>query len=336
MKKRPDAHVIDTAGSQLFRQSLPDEWVIREYRPDYGVDFAVEVFDSRDGQLVGLGDHFLVQLKSHRNTDRIDRKVNARYNVEKMPLSYDQDKSREITVIPESLDVGELQLARSMGPATPLMLAVADTGRSEVHWVCLNDYVDKVLLPEVGSVLEQSTYTIYLPMFNRVQRDDRALAPLRLLARRAKLYGAFNRFRYQRHEIAYALERYELSVEQGDPDPGLLDLASHFLGLVLSYDFWRSTHTWPAIEMTYQHACQTAEMLRKVKGGASVESVFEERLRGVGSSDHFRSFVADALVAADVRATFDQLANLGNMFEEICREWWLPTYLGALADELAL
>jgi hypothetical protein len=55
MKKRPNSHIIDTAGAQLLRRVLPDAWVVREYQPDYGIDFAVEAFDSYGGSFVSLG-----------------------------------------------------------------------------------------------------------------------------------------------------------------------------------------------------------------------------------------------------------------------------------------
>ena len=65
MKKRPTSHITDSAGAQLLRHAFPEEWVVREYHPDYGIDFAVEVFDSQEGGFVTLGEHFFVQLKSH-------------------------------------------------------------------------------------------------------------------------------------------------------------------------------------------------------------------------------------------------------------------------------
>ena len=159
MKKRPTSHVTDSTGMQLFRSVLPQEWVVREYQPDYGIDYSVEVFDSQDDGFVTLGEHFVVQLKSHAKVQWITKEVHARYNVEKTPLKYDRRQSSRMRVIAEPLDTAELQLARSMGPATPLALVVADTTHSKVHWVCLNDFVDKVLVPEAGQDLSLQAST---------------------------------------------------------------------------------------------------------------------------------------------------------------------------------
>jgi hypothetical protein len=115
MKKRPASHIIDTAGVKILKNVLPEEWMVREYKPDYEIDFAVEVFDPMDDGVVTLGDHFFVHLKSHSNVKWITKNVYAKYNVEKVPLTYKRDESSKIRAITESLETTELQLARSMG-----------------------------------------------------------------------------------------------------------------------------------------------------------------------------------------------------------------------------
>lgn len=43
-KQRSQQHLIDEQGQQLLKSSLPLHWVLREYRPDYGLDYALEIF----------------------------------------------------------------------------------------------------------------------------------------------------------------------------------------------------------------------------------------------------------------------------------------------------
>jgi hypothetical protein len=43
-KKRSDQHLIDQDGIGLLRTKLPRHWLLREYRPDYGLDFTIETF----------------------------------------------------------------------------------------------------------------------------------------------------------------------------------------------------------------------------------------------------------------------------------------------------
>lgn len=237
-------------------------------------------------------------------------------------------------MIPESLETAELELARSMGPAAPLVLVVADTTRSELHWVCLNDFVDKVLVPESGQNLSaKASHTVHVPDFNPIDRTPAALIPLRFLARRAKLYAAFNHFRYQRHEIQYALGRYRLGVGHQPDDPDLLYLANHFLGTSLAYDFWKTTDAWPSIEITHMYAERAAQMITRAIAGESPESIFADGLDAVPVSDERRAEMLEAVFVSEIQSIFDRLANLGNMFEEVCREWYLPTYLGMLAEQ---
>lgn len=57
--KRPEQHITETKSQRLFENIVPDEWVVREIKPDYGVDYIVEIFTN--GQ--STGKCFFVQLK---------------------------------------------------------------------------------------------------------------------------------------------------------------------------------------------------------------------------------------------------------------------------------
>jgi len=331
MKKRTNSHLIDSEGTDLLRSVLPNEWVLRPYQPDYGVDFAVEIFDKQGRDFVTMGEHFYIQLKSSSKVNFISKKVHPRYNIEKVPLTREKEEFKNIDLISISIERPELELARSMGPAVPLLLMVADIKKSQVYWVCLNDFVDKVLLPEKPDFFIQATHTVYIPLHNRVQNTERDLVPLRFYARRAKLYAAFNRFRYQRHEIQYAHDQL-VTLNYCDIETSeFIRLANHFLGIVLAYDFWGSTNAWPAVELTHLRAHETAKFIRRVLNGEDLKVVMSKyiEVRQHGVPPAFQ-------LANSITTTFNNLANLGNMFEEICREWFLPTYLGQLAEEHSL
>jgi hypothetical protein len=49
-KSRNEQHLIDDAGVRLLRSRLPPDWVLRDYKPDYGIDFALEIFRAPDGK----------------------------------------------------------------------------------------------------------------------------------------------------------------------------------------------------------------------------------------------------------------------------------------------
>jgi len=57
--KRPIQHITETISYRIFEDLIPVEWVIREIKPDYGIDYLIEIFKS--GQSTGIT--FFVQLK---------------------------------------------------------------------------------------------------------------------------------------------------------------------------------------------------------------------------------------------------------------------------------
>lgn len=57
--KRPDQHITETKSQRIFERIVPVEWVFREIKPDYGVDYLVEIFENN----LSTGKTFFVQLK---------------------------------------------------------------------------------------------------------------------------------------------------------------------------------------------------------------------------------------------------------------------------------
>jgi hypothetical protein len=333
--------LVDSAGSQYLKQNLPNEWVIREYRPDYGVDFDIEVFDysNQSGDLVSLGEHVFVQLKSSQDLRVVQKIVHPRFNIEKQPLRSDTSMSSLIDVIPVRLDAAELLLAHSMGPALPVLLIVCDTGKSALYFLCLNDFVDKLLIPRDPLFRSRKSITVHVPTWNRVSLSTEDLIPIRFFARRSKLYAAFNRFRYQANELIYLLSDYDV-LHLGDfQNSKSLSTILHFLQIVKSYDFWQTTWAWPALELAWLRVQQLDTQLHRLCSGeppTSIINIGNEPYSPEGITEDRSSFLSESVLLGSIQATWSTLANLGNMFEEICREWYLPTHLGALAEATAI
>jgi len=47
-KRRPFQHMMEEGSDAVLRGLLPPAWVLRPYKPDYGLDFALELFDFVD------------------------------------------------------------------------------------------------------------------------------------------------------------------------------------------------------------------------------------------------------------------------------------------------
>ena len=149
-KRRVIQHIMEEKSLVLAREQLPKEWAIHQYAPDYGIDFVVETFDFIDQKhekMETLGEFFFVQMKSVKQSKKSTIKVVQRYNVEKALTKIDGEFA-DIEVVKYSIDVDELHTIMSMGCAVPTLLFLADLSEGNIYFVCLNDYIEKILLPQ--------------------------------------------------------------------------------------------------------------------------------------------------------------------------------------------
>jgi tetratricopeptide (TPR) repeat protein len=62
--KRPEQHITETKSQRIFENIIPVDWVCRDIKPDYGIDFLVEIFEKGES----TGKTFFVQLKGSTQT----------------------------------------------------------------------------------------------------------------------------------------------------------------------------------------------------------------------------------------------------------------------------
>jgi len=62
MPKRVESHKLEDESKRRFQNIIPNEWVYREIKPDYGLDIQIELFDKETQK--GTGIQFYVQLKA--------------------------------------------------------------------------------------------------------------------------------------------------------------------------------------------------------------------------------------------------------------------------------
>src|SRR6186713_3562778 len=85
-KRRTYEHIADRDGELLLQSCLPAHWVLRPYRPDYGIDYSLEIFRRTPDSTAGkerfetLGEHLFIQLKSTHSIKSSVLKVKSRYN----------------------------------------------------------------------------------------------------------------------------------------------------------------------------------------------------------------------------------------------------------------
>jgi hypothetical protein len=323
-KKQSEQHLIDADGQKLLRERLPRHWVLREYRPDYGIDYALEIFappKQRGGQVTyeTLGEHIFIQLKSVQTVQIKPLKLYGRVNVEKQREALKKDELiGALETVRFPLETSELVTVERMGVGVPVLLVVADLSSSKCFFVCLNDYIDKILVPRYDDYRMANHRTIHVPVLNEVGSPEPGQAALRWYAKRPKLYAAFQRFVFQAAELEY--EWYS---------PIGPTMARYFATRIASYDFWDDTEMWGLI------GYYGAALRRFLDTGSAGIMNYDENtiLEHVakGNQDHANEFLAE-LRANETPELWRLLSVLPRNYEDVCREWFLPTGLGYAAS----
>ncbi|HHJ20890.1 MAG TPA: DUF4365 domain-containing protein, partial [Gammaproteobacteria bacterium] len=98
-KQRSFQQMMEEDSFSVVKDKLPKEWVLHDYRPDYGIDMVIELFefvDSTKKIAETLGEHIYVQVKSVKNVTIETTRVFQRTNVEKSAPDYNKFKYFDI------------------------------------------------------------------------------------------------------------------------------------------------------------------------------------------------------------------------------------------------
>lgn len=306
-KQRSEQHLIDEKGQSLLKSLLPKHWVLREYRPDYGLDYALEIFTppSQGLKFIScetLGEHLFIQLKSVSTAEAKPCQLFGRYNIEKQSEKLMKDEPiGTLDTIRFSLETSELVTVERMGVGVPVLLVIADISRSQCYFVCLNDYIDKILVPKHADYTTKASRTIHIPSINEIGSSFGEVA-LRWYGKRPKLYAAFQRFMYQEAELQYARDTDEF-----------IHMARYFASRIEKYDFWDDMEMWEIIK-------HYGDILKKfISDGRPALIEFDTKETEIEK---------DILVTLDILELWRCLALLARNYEDINREWYLPTALG--------
>ena len=317
-KKRPIAHIKEDTGVQVLKKHMPAEWVPREYIPDYGIDLSVELFSPAEGGYVTKGEHVFFQVKATDAIEKVPYKIYPRMNVEKEYRDL-EDEPVEIEVIKFVLDTDLLFTVETMGSAVPVILAVVDLDTENIYFVCLNDYIEKVLIPEDPDYADKGHKTIYIPTTNLL-KSELGKNVIEWYGKRAKLYALFNKINYQAKELQYCSE-YEIT-----------ERVEHFLKILLKLDAWSAGEYWGILDELKKEAEYylangiTIEAERVIKRmEEDGENVDDE----VWEATHCTGLVSfrEAQRVQGIHILWDKMANLGCIFEDLTKENFLPTYI---------
>lgn len=150
-KIKSKSHLIESKSLEIINNLLPKYWTIREYKPDYGLDLSVEVFETATDKLGDicyetLGEHFFIQVKGTEKLVRTIKKVKSESSVEKKTLYKEREEEfKQVEVIKFQIETSELYTIERMSASIPVILFLVDVIESKIYFLCLNDYIDKVI-----------------------------------------------------------------------------------------------------------------------------------------------------------------------------------------------
>ena len=205
-KRKPESHIIGEEAVRIIEGLLPAYWTVREYHPDCGIDLDVELFEKSGNDKHGhpvydtLGEHVFLQVKGCNVMEPSQLKVAGRINVEltdpKATTAGSPDEN-VVAVFPFQIETSELVTVQRMGAAVPVLRTLVEVPTKRIFFVCLNDYIDKIITPFNEQYAEQATKVIHIPTRNEIVDTDDGLLPIRFYGKRAKLMAAFSKFKYQ-------------------------------------------------------------------------------------------------------------------------------------------
>lgn len=312
-KRRSIQQIMEEKSLEILRRNIPEEWVIHDYRPDYGIDLVIEIFeyiDSKRKVAETLGEQIFVQVKAVEKAKLTKFKVFSRKNVEKYPLNL-RKSFREIDVVKFTIDTSLLLTIQSMGSAIPVILFVVDLETEEIYYLCLSDYIDKFLYHEDPKYYEKEKKVIYIPVKNKFSNIKNLLEPLKFYSKRTKFYSAFMKFNYQYEEI-----QYESSLE----------MIKHFIRLIKGLDIWRFSN-FQIFKEYYDKIIILEQILYENDLIKKIELI--KKTTKINEEEYYsnKREVEEIIINFIVKPLWRNLNNLSNMHEECWRELFLPTHL---------
>lgn len=323
-KQRGETHLKEDDSERLVKSLMPPEWVVRKLHPDYGIDITIEVFERQANGIPTMGEFLFVQLKGTADLKRKVEPIRVRGNVEKTHDRQEGKVEFELDAIAFVIDTDTIDNARLMGPSTPLMLFVCDLNDREVYFVCLTDYYDKILEPRGISLSDQASVTLVIPASNRLS-SAHSVQVMRFFAARAKLYGMFNLAQFQYREIRQLLPEFSNHERLAELDQNFA-IIQRFTRRLRSMPIWDRELPW-ALLPHYRDRLDLilknvdADALGIIKAG--IVDFMRGNDRGLTPLFEFHSLCS---------MSWEQFSAIGQSFEDLVREWFLPTYVGQLGS----
>lgn len=314
-KRRVFQHVMEDHSYEIIKRSLPQEWVIREFnRPDYGIDLVIELFEKIDEETFEtLGEFIYVQVKSTKKVQIKNEKIYPVHNVAKGSWNENRTECMELDLVHYSLDTNSIYTVQTLGASISVLLFLVDLSNEDVYFICLNDYIDKIILPRKPDYTQKASLTIKIPVFNNLKDQNLSLSALNFYGKRAKLLAAFSQFHYQKNELYYLLGlnfspvstyRDELEQNRIVTLDDVLDQTLYFINQIEGLDIWKFQEI-KRLPILKQQLIKLKAFL--LSGNWETKELFENIIQ-----------------------MWHQLTNIGFVYEDLNRESFLPKVISML------
>ncbi|WP_397444840.1 DUF4365 domain-containing protein [Polaribacter sp. R77954] len=316
-KQRVLQHMMEDKSYEIIKKQIPKHWVIREFnRPDYGIDLVIELFEIVDQDIAEtLGEFIYVQVKSVKHLKSKVKKIFEVGNVAKGVWKENRKIYTKTEVIKYPFDTNSIYTFQCLGGSVSVLLFVVDIKSEEVYFISLNDYIDKIILPKTPNYTEQKSLTITIPTLNKLSNQHITNNAFKFYGKRAKLLALFSKTSYQKNEVNHLFNKKDYPVwtyrdeneknkkyEKDEIKNQLL----YFISQIEDLDVWEHNE-WIVLPQAKKDILIVKEILLK-------DDIEWTELRD------------------KVIVLWHQLSNLGTMYEDICREWYLPKILGLISS----
>lgn len=295
-------HIIGEEGVKFIcNEVIPSEWVVRTMTPDYGIDLDVELFDYEDGECVTLGEHIFFQVKATKN---------PRYG-------FYSTEFGKIRVIKYCMEVSELNLVERVGSAIPVLLTIVDMVNRKAFFVCINDYIRKILLIKNPQYKKQNRIIINIPVENILSSDS--IENLKWYGKRAKIYSLF-------HEMLADINDFQNCTFERIIEKGKIFVEHYKEYDVLKLkDSEGILHTIKGLlDNMYKKDCVLEESINFVTHSLGQTTNWKDSMVYEGIFDEVGINAYLYAQKMSIMHMAERIQIYSSMFESCCREWFLP------------
>lgn len=314
-KRRPETHIQEEKSYSILEKILPPEWVKRKLSPDYGIDLILENYQSIASNkkiYETLGEYLYVQVKSTKKIKTKTVKLYPTGNLSKSQWKEDRTKYIKEELIIFSLDSSLLNTVRIMGSAYPVLLFLVDIETENTYFLCLNDYIEKILRNKNSNYFNKNSISVLIPLKNKINDTVEGIEALKFYFKRTKLISAFSKFMYQHSELEYSLNKRKSDLislreilQKPKTKDEIIDEISFYLSEIVEYSFWDQCNLWPIIKDIYLNILEIRKLLSSI---LLTEKNKEE-------------------IILKSQILWQNLKSLNSTHEELVRIWFLPNYL---------